>query len=139
MEGSRRQLESRVAAALGQAKGVRGLFAVDGAGTLAVGNTIERLGLNAKGIHGGGYDLLPGDLSLVADGHLDFVVDQQPYVQGFTPVIQLFLTRISQGTVVPWDTETSVLLRRADVRPFLGTRSRFEGSSSRHEYPLRRE
>jgi len=31
-----------------------------------------------------------------------------------------------------------VLLRRADVTTFLGTKSRFEGSSSRHEYPLRR-
>ena len=71
-------------------------------------------------------------------GQLDFVVDQQPYVQGFAPVMQLFLARISQGVVVPWDTETSVLLRRSDVRMFLATKSRFEGSSSRQAYPLRR-
>jgi simple sugar transport system substrate-binding protein len=139
MEGSRGQLESRVAAAVDRTSGVRGLFAVDGAGTLAVGSTIKRLGLKAKGVRGGGYDLLPGDLPLVADGNLDFVVDQQPYAQGFVPVLQLFLARISEGTVVPWDTETSVLLRRADVKPFLDTKSRFEGSSSRHQYPLRRE
>ena len=118
--------------------GCAGLFAVDGTGTLAVGRAIKRLGLRAKGVHGGGYDLLPGDLELVADGTLDFVVDQQPYVQGFAPVLQLFLARISQGTVIPWDTETSVLLRKADVTAFLATKSRFEGSSSRHEYPLRR-
>ena len=31
-----------------------------------------------------------------------------------------------------------MLLRKADVQPFLATKSRFEGSSSRHEYPLRR-
>ncbi|HKP17523.1 MAG TPA: substrate-binding domain-containing protein [Gaiellaceae bacterium] len=136
---SPRELEARVAAALDHTTGVRGLFGVDGSGTLAVGSTIKRLGPKAKGLHGGGYDLLPGDLSLVADGHLDFVVDQQPYVQGFTPVLQLFLARISEGTVVPWDTETSVLLRKADVKPFLDTKSRFEGSSSRHQYPLRRE
>ena len=102
-----------------------------------VGRAIKRLGLRAKGVQGGGYDLLPDDLELVADGTLDFVVDQQPYVQGFAPVLQLFLARISQGTVIPWDTETSVLLRRADVQVFLATKSRFEGSSSRHEYPLR--
>jgi simple sugar transport system substrate-binding protein len=117
---------------------VRGLFAVDGAGTLAVGRAIEHLGLQQKGVAGGGYDLLPGDLELVANGTLDFVVDQQPYVQGFAPVLQLFLARISQNTVIPWDTETSVLLRKADVKAFLETKSRFEGSSSRHEYPLRR-
>jgi hypothetical protein len=40
--------------------------------------------------------------------------------------------------VVPSDTETSVLLRKADVKRFLDTKSRFEGSSSRHDYPLRR-
>jgi simple sugar transport system substrate-binding protein len=117
---------------------VRGLFAVDGTGTLAVGTTIKKLGLRSKGIHGGGYDLLPVDFDLVADGHLDFVVDQQPYVQGFIPVIQLFLARISEGIVSPSDAETSILLRRADVQTFLATKSRFEGSSSRHDYPLRR-
>jgi len=114
-----------------------GLFAVDGTGTLACGNAIKHLGLRGK-VKGGGYDLLPDDLSLVADGTLEFVVDQQSYVQGFAPVLQLFLARISEGTVLPWDTETSVMLRRADVGPFLATKSRFEGSSSRHEYPLRR-
>ena len=136
--GSLRSQEAAVEAAVAKRPGARGLFAVDGASTLAAGTTIKRLGLGAKGVHGGGYDLLPGDLDLVADGQLDFVVDQQPYVQGFTPVVQLFLARISEGTVVPWDTETSVLLRRPDVQAFLATKSRFEGSSSRHEFPLRR-
>jgi simple sugar transport system substrate-binding protein len=138
LSGDVRSQQSAVEKAYQGQRGLRGLFAVDGTGTLAVGRAIKRLGLRAKGVHGGGYDLLPGDLSLVADGTLDFVVDQQPYVQGFAPVLQLFLARISQGTVIPWDTETTVLLRKADVKAFLATKSRFEGSSSRHEYPLRR-
>jgi simple sugar transport system substrate-binding protein len=133
-----RSQQNAVEAAYQSQKDIRGLFAVDGVGTLACGKAIQRLGLRAKGVKGGGYDLLPDDLALVADGTLDFVVDQQPYVQGFTPVLQLFLARISQGTVIPWDTETSVLLRKADVKTFLATKSRFEGSSSRHEYPLRK-
>ncbi len=82
--------------------------------------------------------LLPNDLTLVTGGQLAFVVDQQPYVQGFSPVMQLFLARISEGTVTPSSAETSILLRKADVQPFVATKSRFEGSSSRHEYPLRR-
>jgi simple sugar transport system substrate-binding protein len=133
----RRQVET-IETALEARPRVRGLFAVDGTGTTAAGVLIKQRGLRARGFHGGGYDLLPDDLSLVADGFLDFVVDQQPYVQGFAPVLQLFLTKISEGTVVPWDTETSVLLRKPDVKTFLATKSRFEGSSSRHEYPLRR-
>jgi len=117
---------------------LRGLVGIDGPSTLASGTVIERLDLRSRGVRGGGYDLLPGDLRLVGDGHLDFVVDQQAYVQGFASVLQLFLARISEGTVVPSDTETSVLLRKADVKRFLDTKSRFEGSSSRHDYPLRR-
>ena len=88
---------------------------------------------------GGGYDLLPDDLSLVADGTLDFVVDQQPYVQGFAPVMQLFLARISAGDGRPLghrDLGAAPQAGREDA--FLATKSRFEGSSSRQEYPLRR-
>jgi simple sugar transport system substrate-binding protein len=136
--GPERDQQKAVESAVAKLPSVRGLFAVDGAGTLAVGSAIKSLGLSAKGVRGGGYDLLPGDLELVTEGHLEFVIDQQPYVQGFTPVLQLFLARVSQGTVVPWDTETSVLLRAADVERFVATKSRFEGSSSRHDYPLRR-
>jgi simple sugar transport system substrate-binding protein len=133
-----RKQQDAVEKAYARERNVRGLFAVDGPGTLACGQAISHLGLRAKGVKGGGYDLLPDDLELVANGTLDFDVDQQPYVQGFAPVLQLFLARISQGVIVPWDTETSVLLRRADVRAFLATKSRFEGSSSRQAYPLRR-
>jgi simple sugar transport system substrate-binding protein len=138
LSGDAAKQQSVVEKAYARERGIRGLFAVDGLGTLACGRAISHLGLRAKGVKGGGYDLLPDDLELVADGTLDFVVDQQPYVQGFAPVLQLFLARISQGVVVPWDTETSVLLRRSDVRMFLATKSRFEGSSSRQAYPLRR-
>jgi simple sugar transport system substrate-binding protein len=136
LAGDLRQQQKKVESTLAASPRVHGAFAVDSLATLAVGRVLEKR--SGRGIHGGGYDLLPGDLRLVADGVIDFVVDQQPYLQGFMPVLQLFLARISQGTVVPWDTETSILLRKADVEPFIRTKSRFEGSSSRHEYPLRR-
>jgi simple sugar transport system substrate-binding protein len=136
LAGDFRQQQRKVESTLAARPRVHGAFAVDGPGTLVLGRALKERG--GSGIHGGGYDLLPGDLRLVADGSLDFVVDQQPYVQGFAPVMQLFLARISQGTVVPWDTETSILLRKGDVQALIRTKSRFEGSSSRHEYPLRR-
>jgi simple sugar transport system substrate-binding protein len=133
----RRQAET-IEAALANRPRIRGLFAVDREGTTAAGTVIKRRGLRSKGFHAGGYDLLPGDLTLVADGYLDFVVDQQPYLQGFAPLLQLFLAKVSEGTIVPWDAETSVLLRKADVGTLLKTKSRFQGSSSRHAYPLHR-
>jgi simple sugar transport system substrate-binding protein len=133
--GDVREQQRKVESALAQRPRVHGAFAMDGLGTLAVGRALAARG---GAIRAGGYDLLPNDLKLVADGTLDFVVDQQPYVQGFVPVLQLFLARLSEGTVLPWDTETSILLRQADVQAFIRTKSRFEGSTSRHEYPLRR-
>src|SRR5262249_40259398 len=128
-----RRQQSQIEAALAEHPAVRGAVALDRAGGVALGTVLQH---TARRIHGGGFDLLPDDLKLVADGHLDFVVDQQPYVQGFSPVLQLFLARISQGTVSPWNAETSILLRKYEVKPYVETKSRFEGSSSRHEYPL---
>lgn len=137
-EGLPKDLQAQVQAALKNRPDARGLVAVDGDGTLAVGTVVKRLGLGAKGVHAAGFDLLPTGFPLVADGQLDFAVDQQAYVQGYVAVMQLFLARISEGTVFPWDAETSVLLRKEDVARLVATKSRFEGSSSRHEYPLRR-
>jgi simple sugar transport system substrate-binding protein len=135
LAGDLSQQQHKVEAAFASHPAVRGAVALDPAGSAALGAVLKRPG---RRIHGGGFDLLPNDLNLVADGRLDFAVDQQPYVQGFSPVVQLFLARISQGTVRPWSTDTSILLRRPDVKAFVDTKSRFEGSSSRHEYPLRR-
>ena len=136
--GIQKDLQAEVLAAIRNRPDARGLVAVDGDGTLAVGTVVKSRGLAAKGVHAAGFDLLPTGFTLVADGYLDFAVDQQAYVQGYAAVMQLFLARISEGTVFPWDSETSVLLRKEDVARLVATKSRFEGSSSRHEYPLRR-
>ena len=52
--------------------------------------------LQARGVRAGGYDLLPGTLRAIADGHLDFTIDQQPYLQGFLPILQLFMDRVQR-------------------------------------------
>ena len=104
------------------------------------GRAIERSGSSKKGVHGGGYDLLPGDLALVADGPPRLRRRPAAVLQGFEPVSAAFPREDLRGDrLLPWDTETSVLLRRDDVGRFLATKSRFEGSSSRHEFPLRRD
>lgn len=60
------------------------------ADTEGAGLAIER---NFKG--GGyacaGFDLSPEILRLIKAGHIKFTTDQQPYIQGFYPVIQLAL------------------------------------------------
>jgi simple sugar transport system substrate-binding protein len=116
---------------------LRGMFAVDGGSTQGVAEVMRAHGLHRRGVHAGGYDLLPGTLEAIADGRLDFTIDQQPYLQGFVPIEQLFLYRYSDGLVSPAETNTGLkFVTRADVRKYLTTRTRYEGSSSTRRYPV---
>jgi simple sugar transport system substrate-binding protein len=110
------------------------MFAVDAGDTQGVGQIIQK---HSAKIHGGGYDLLPGTLNLINQGFLDFTIDQQPYLQGFYPVLQLFLYKLSGGLVAPSDTNTGLLfVTKANVKPYLTTKTRYEGSSSAQKYPV---
>lgn len=44
-----------------------------------------------KGYKACGFDLSPAILKSILDGDLAFTIDQQPYIQGFYPVVQLSL------------------------------------------------
>jgi len=119
-------------------KRLRGLFAVDAGSTAGVAAVMRLHGLYARGVRAGGYDLLPATLQAIHDRDLEFTIDQQPYLQGFLPVLQLFLDRYSSGLVVPADTNTGLnFVTRANVARYLTTKSRFEGSSSREQYPVK--
>jgi simple sugar transport system substrate-binding protein len=119
-------------------KALRGMFAVDAGSTGGVAHVMRKYGLHRLGVRGGGYDLLPETVHAIMDGHLDFTIDQQPYLQGFMPILQLFLHRYSGGLVAPADTNTGLkFVTRANARPYVTTRTRFEGSSSREKYPVR--
>jgi simple sugar transport system substrate-binding protein len=125
-----REEPARIEAALKANPHLRGLFAVDGGSTAGVANVMRRHGLHRRGVRGGGFDLLPDTLQAIADGLLDFTIDQQPYLQGFLPTLQLFLDRYSDGLVAPADTNTGLkVVTRTTVGPYLNRRSRFEGSS----------
>src|SRR5436190_695218 len=72
---------------------------------------------------------------LIDKGFLDFTIDQQPYLQGFYPQTQLFLYKISGGLMAPSDTNTGLLFVTKDnVKPYLTTKTRYEGSSSSQQY-----
>jgi len=117
-------------------KSLAGMFAVDAGDTQGVGQIIQKHSLKGKVI-GGGYDLLPGTLKLINQGFLDFTIDQQPYLQGFDPVMQLFLYKLSGGLVAPSNTNTGLLfVTKGNVKPYLTTKSRYEGSSKAQKYPV---
>ena len=114
----------------------RALLALDPSSTEGLSEVIKKRGQGEPRVRGGAYGVLPATLKLIRDGHLDFTVDEQPYVQGFLPVLQLFLLKISGGLVAPSDVETRVrFVTRANVERYLA-RTRYEGSSSRHRYPI---
>ena len=105
--------------------------------TQGVADVMRAHGLHAKGVRAGGYDLLPQTLQAIHDRNLDFTIDQQPYLQGFLPVQQLFLDRYSSGLVAPADTNTGLnFVTRQTVARYLTTKSRFEGSSSSETFPV---
>jgi simple sugar transport system substrate-binding protein len=118
-------------------KRLRGMFAVDGGSTEGVAEVMRKHELHRKGVRAGGYDLLPGTLEAVAGGRLDFTIDQQPYLQGFVPIEQLFFHRYSGGLVSPAETNTGLkFVTQTKVAPYLTTETRYEGSSEADKYPV---
>ncbi|NLM40882.1 MAG: sugar ABC transporter substrate-binding protein [Firmicutes bacterium] len=67
----------------------KAIISVD-ANTQSHGVVIRNLGLEGKVISGG-WDLVPTTIQNIQDGYTKFVIDQQPYVQGFYPVMALYL------------------------------------------------
>jgi simple sugar transport system substrate-binding protein len=113
---------------------LKGMFAVDAGSTQGVSQIMEKYSLASKGVHAGGFDLLPKTLQEIKAGNLDFTIDQQPYLQGFYPVVQLFLYKLSGGLMQPSDTDTGLLFVTKDnVTPYLNTQTRFEGSSTKEQ------
>jgi simple sugar transport system substrate-binding protein len=108
-----------------------GMFAVDAGSTQGVGQVVQSQDARSKGLVGaGGYDLLPLTVELVSEGVLDFTIDQQPYLQGFLPVVYLYLYKLSGGVVTPPESNTGlVFLDSTSARLFLDTASRFEGDA----------
>jgi simple sugar transport system substrate-binding protein len=111
-------------------KDVKGMFAVDAGSTQGVAQTINKYNVSDK-VSGGGYDLLPPIQQLLAKGQIDFTIDQQPYLQGFFPVLELFLYKASKTLTGIADVDTGLkFLDSKTVVPYNDTKSRFEGTSS---------
>jgi simple sugar transport system substrate-binding protein len=108
----------------------KGFFAVDGASTAVLAAAIQSGGLAAKGTLGGGYDLTPTTQQLLASGEIEFAIDEQQYLQGFLPILELYLHRVSNGLTGPADVDTGVrVVDRHAAAAYENSTSRFEGSS----------
>ena len=112
-----------------------GMLAVDAGSTQAVGQVVQKYKMRDKGLKvAGGFDLVPETLQAIKGGSLDYTIDQQPYLQGFLPVLYLYMYKLSGGLVFPSQTNTGLLFVTKDtVDPYLQTKTRFEGSSTEQQ------
>jgi simple sugar transport system substrate-binding protein len=111
-------------------KDTKGMFAVDAGSTQGVGQVIKKYNLRDQDVKGGGYDLLAPTIELLGADQLDFTIDQQPYLQGFYPVFQLFMYKASQTLTGISDINTGLkFLDQETVKPYIETESRYEGNS----------
>jgi simple sugar transport system substrate-binding protein len=109
----------------------KGMFAVDAGSTQSLGQVLLKQGLRKKGWKGGGYDLTPITQQLIAHGEMDFTIDQQPYLQGFLPILQLFMYKVTQKLTGPATTDTGLkFLTKSTVGPYVSTKSKYEGTST---------
>jgi simple sugar transport system substrate-binding protein len=110
---------------------IRGMFGTGGGDTMNTGLVMRQYDLPKKGIQAGGFDMLPRSLEAVHDGFLDFVIDQQPYLQGFYTVMEMFAFKVSGGLVGPADINTGLkFVTKGSIGPYLNTQTRYEGKSA---------
>jgi simple sugar transport system substrate-binding protein len=113
-------------------KDVKGAFAVDGGSTSFLGQALSETGMTS--LPNGGFDTEPLTLSNVKSGATDFTIYQDPYLQGFLPVLYLYLYNISGGTLPPSDTDTGLsFITKSNIGPFYLS-DRYQGSTPAQKY-----
>src|SRR2546421_59420 len=109
----------------------KGYFAVDAGSTQSLAQTIQKHGLRSKGVKGGGYDLTPVTEQLLSSGQIDFTIDQQPYLQGFFPILGLYMYQATQRLTGVADINTGLkFLDKSTIQPYVSTKSRYEGTGT---------
>lgn len=81
------------------------------ANTQAHGVVVRNLGLKGK-VLSAGFDLVPATLDNIIEGYTQFTVDQNPYVQGFYPVMALYL--LHEYDIQPGDIDSGAGFVDAD-------------------------
>jgi simple sugar transport system substrate-binding protein len=97
--------EALLGAALQANPAVKGMFGVEDVTGIAIGHIIERQKLKGK-VFGGGFDLVSEVLDAIEKGYMQFTIDQQPYLQGFQGVMELYLNRAY--AITPADINTGI-------------------------------
>lgn len=109
----------------------KGMYAVDGGSTESLAKVMQKFNLPSKGVKAGGFDLTENTQKLVQEGFLEFTIDQQPYLQGFLPVLQLYQWHVSGSLVGPAETDTGLkFVTKETVAPYINNKDRYEGTAT---------
>jgi simple sugar transport system substrate-binding protein len=108
-----------------------GAFAVDSTSTSNLAEALTGAGLK---IPSGGFDTAGPTLAGIEAGLVDFTIYQDPYLQGFLPVLYLYLYNISGGTLSPPDTDTGLsFVSKINLAEY-NLSSRYQGSTTAQKY-----
>jgi simple sugar transport system substrate-binding protein len=114
---------------LGNGSKIVAACAVDGGSSEQLGPQLASVGLAGK-IPAGCFDMEPGTLTAINSGQVSFTINQDPYLQGFLPVLYLYLFNLTGGLVAPPDTDTGLtFVDKSNVGEFLSNSTTYEGST----------
>jgi simple sugar transport system substrate-binding protein len=116
---------------LGHKSTLKGAFAVDSGSTANLAAALAGAGLS---IPAGGFDTDPRTLTALQSGKINFTLFQDPYLQGFLPVLYMYLYNLSGGQLAPPDTDTGLTVLTKDSVGQFQKSSRFQGGSSAQQY-----
>ena len=110
---------------------LKGAFCADSGDTEYLGAQLKSLGMK---IPAGGFDTTGQTVPNVQDGTYSFTIYQDPYLQGFLPVLYMYLYNLSGGVLSPPDTDTGLsVVTKANVGPYVAD-SRYQGSTTAEKY-----
>ncbi|MCL2585496.1 MAG: substrate-binding domain-containing protein [Streptosporangiales bacterium] len=112
-------------------KNIKGAFAVDAGSTEVLGAQLKATGVK---VPSGGFDTLGQTVSNIKSGLMDFTIYQDPYLQGFLPVLYMYLFKISGGALYPPDTDTGLSVVTKDNADAYAAPSRYQGTSTSPKY-----
>ncbi len=125
------ELSTEKAYILGHKSSLKGVFAVDSGSTANLTAALTSTGVS---IPAGGFDTDPRTLAGLKAGTIKFSIFQDPYLQGFLPVLYLYLYNLSGAQLAPPDTDTGLtVLTPSNVSGMLKN-SRYQGGSSAELY-----
>ena len=91
---------------------------------------VRGAGRGQRKIPAGGFDTATRTLEAIKAGQLDFTINQDPYMQGFLPVLYLYTFNLTGGLVLPPDTDTGLsFVTSSNIGPYLNSSTTYVGST----------